>query len=254
MRLRQRLFCAVFCILLLLQGCAGEPEQTETQSKLLPNKREASDFTVENGFVRYPGAMLGVDVSSHQEQIDWEAVRRDGITFAILQLGYRGYTEGELYEDERYRENLEGARKAGLKVGVYFFSQALSVEEAEAEAEFVLKTLDSEKLDFPVFYDWEEVSSGRTGGKLSSAITDYAKAFCDLVSAQGYQTGVYFNQVYGYFYLRLEELYDRMFWVAEYRDAMTFSYDAAMWQYTSSGSVNGIKTRADIDLYFPEGT
>ena len=254
MRLRHRLLCAAFCVLLLLQGCAGEPDPTEPTSRVPRNERAASDFTVEDGLVRYPGALLGVDVSSHQERIDWEKVRRSGISFAILQLGYRGYTEGALHLDERYEENLREARKAGLKVGVYFFSQALSVEEAEEAAEFVLDTLNGEKLDFPVFYDWEEVSTGRTGGKLTSAITDYARAFCDKVSAEGYESGVYFNQVYGLLYLRLEELCDRTFWLAEYRDAMTFRYDAAMWQFTSSGEIDGIDTRADVDLYFPEGT
>lgn len=254
MRLRHRLFCLAFATLLTLQGCAGEPEQTEYHSILPRNERVASDFTVENGFVRYPGAMLGVDVSSHQEEIDWQKVKDDGVEFAIIQLGYRGYTEGEVYLDKRYKENLSGAKSVGLKVGVYFFSQALSLSEAEQEAEFVLQALNGEKLDFPVFYDWEEVRGGRTDGKLTSVITDYARAFCDKVSAGGYETGVYFNQLYGYLYLRLEELSDVMFWVAEYREALSFSYDTAMWQFTSAGNVNGIATRADVNLYFPEGS
>lgn len=254
MRRKYRLICLLFCFLLLL-GCGdAEPEQTDPRSVLPRNERDASDFTVEDGFVRYPGALLGVDVSSHQEEIDWEKVRQAGVEFAILQLGYRGYTEGALHLDERYAQNLKGARQAGLQVGVYFFSQALSVEEAEEEADFVLQTLGGTALDFPVFYDWEEVKSGRSGGQLSLAITDYTKAFCDKISAGGYKTGVYFNQLYGSCYLRLEELGEYVFWLAEYRDAMTYPYDAAIWQFTSAGSVDGIQTRADVNLYFPEGT
>ena len=218
------------------------------------NTAEMAAFTMdENGVVAYPDAIQGIDVSSHQQQIDWEAVYQDGIRFAILQIGFRGYNEsGSLNVDSRFEENYENARAAGISVGAYFYSQATSVAEAREEAEFVLDTLDGRKLELPVFYDWEEVSKGRTAGFANTLVSDYAETFCGAITDGGYAPGVYFSQSYGYMLLNLERLQNCAFWLAEYSSYQSFGYAVHFWQYTGQGHVAGIDVQVDRNLMYVE--
>lgn len=231
------------------------PEPAEADEPPAPtaasNEYDTDAFIMGDGFLRYEAApyLVGIDVSTHQGVIDWQAVADAGVEFAILRVGYRGSTEGKLYEDEQFRENLDGARAAGLKLGVYFFSQALTPEEAEEEAVFACRLLDGEKLDLPVFYDWEEVSGGsRVESAASVPMTDCTIAFCEAVERKGYTAGVYFNQTYGYQYLELAELQDYTLWLAEYGNTPSFGYHFDCLQYTDSGTVNGIEGQVDLDL------
>src|SRR5699024_10816934 len=130
-----------------------------------------------------------IDVSSHQGEIDWQKVATSGVEFVFIRLGYRGYgSEGTLNLDPYFKQNLAGAKAAGLKVGIYFFSQAISVEEAREEAQFVLSYLAGTQLDYPVVYDWEPISgaSARTDGLDSVTLTDCAITFCETVAQAGY--------------------------------------------------------------------
>ena len=252
MRIKSMILAA-FLPILLLTGCAWRRGEN-----LIPDiprsSLEAKDFTQdEQGRAAYPGALLGVDVSSHQQEIDWARVKADGVDFAILRIGFRGNTEGGLNLDSAFGRNYVEARQAGLQVGVYFYSQAVSKAEAEEEAAWVLKMLDGVPLDLPVFFDWEEVAKGRTGGKATSAVSEWAAAFCTAVEAGGYRAGVYFNQRYGYSIMRLERLTAYSFWIAEYSSWQSFGYRTDFWQFTGSGHVDGIKTVVDLDLmYAPE--
>lgn len=244
-----RFLALLLAMTLFLTGCVHEREAPLPEIPL--NDREMGDFTTdEKGWVHYPGALNGVDVSDHQEEIDWARVKADGIDFAILRLGYRGYTEGNLRLDERFEENYRGAKEAGLLVGVYFYSQAISQEEAWEEAEFVLEVLGNRELDLPVFYDWEEVATGRTGGYATSAVGDYALDFCRAVTEGGYLAGNYFNQRYGYSIMHLESMTEYPFWLAEYSSYQSFGFQVAFWQYTGQGTVDGIQTQVDLDLYY----
>lgn len=121
------------------------------------NQYDTEKFVEENGFIRYQNgkAVAGVDVSEHQGTIDWQQVKDAGFEYAILRVGYRGMTEGGLNVDSTFEQNYQGATAAGLKVGVYFFSQAITQEEAREEAQYVLDTLDGRELDYPVVFDWE---------------------------------------------------------------------------------------------------
>lgn len=234
--------------LYLLHAPAEEETPEATAAR---NEWNAAAFTMQNGYLRYTDAqcMVGIDVSTHQGVIDWQAVADAGVEFAILRAGYRGSTEGRLYEDEQFRENLRGAREAGIRIGVYFFSQALDIQEAQEEAEFVCGLLEGETLDLPVFYDWEEViSDSRVESAASVPMTDCAIAFCESVERQGFQAGVYFNQSYGYRYLELERLQDYTLWLAEYGETPTFRYHFDCLQYTDSGAVAGIEGAVDLDL------
>ena len=125
-------------------------------------------------------AARGIDVSEHQMEIDWAAVAEDDVDFAIIRAGYRGYSQGGLFEDAWFRQNIEGARAAGLDIGIYFFSQAVSTEEAIEEAQFLLGLLEEYPgaVSLPVFYDWETigVEDARTDDVDGTTLTDCAKA------------------------------------------------------------------------------
>lgn len=195
-------------------------------------------------------SQLGVDVSDHQGEIDWNAVAADGIDFAFVRVGNRGYTEGALYADERYAENIDGATNAGLDVGAYFFSQAVSVEEARAEAEFVLELLAGRRLALPVVYDHEPVAdaTGRANSLDRETLTASARAFCERLEQGGYSTMIYGNKGDMARYDRTQ-LGSRPIWFAEYDVAEpSAQFDFAIWQYTNAGTVAGISTGVDLNL------
>lgn len=210
--------------------------------------REGDRLTYsENGEVR---SQVGVDVSDHQGAIDWQAVAADGIDFAFVRVGNRGYTEGSLYADERFAENIDGASTAGLEVGAYFFSQAITPDEAREEAEFVLELLAGRYLALPVVFDHEPVSdpAGRANHMDRATLTACALAFCERLEAGGYSTMIYGNKGDMARYDRAS-LGERPVWFAEY-DATVPSaqFDFAVWQYTNAGNVAGISTPADLNL------
>jgi len=200
-----------------------------------------------------PASRTGIDVSDHQGAIDWEAVAADGIDFAMVRLGYRGSTEGNIYMDEEYEANLEGARSAGLLVGVYFFSQATNEAEAREEADFVIGNLDGASLDYPVAYDHEPMTGGGRANSLSgSQLTKNAQAFCQRIQEAGYTPLVYGNNA-DISKLDLGALGAYEVWFAEYGTSVpTGQFDFTMWQYTNNGSVDGIGTGVDMNIHFLE--
>lgn len=221
------------------------------------NPYDKDAFSVdEKGRVTYEKngrrARSGVDVSTHQKDIDWRAVAEDGVDFAILRLGHRGYTEGGLFLDRTFERNLRGALDAGLEVGVYFFSQAVTPEEAEEEADYILDVLDGQELAFPVAFDWESIpgDEARTDGLEGTVMTRCAAAFCKRIEDAGYRPAVYFNQTQGYLHYDLRELTDYELWLAEYDTVPDFYYRFDLWQYSHTGRVEGIQGDVDLDLAF----
>ena len=257
---------AISCAVLYLTVFHKEPEPeyiTYRDQQLLvvegldKNTYDPEAFTTDSqGRVQYEKdgqqAALGIDVSVYQGEIDWQAVAGSGIDFAMIRVGYRGYSQGTLQMDERFQANMEGALEAGLDVGVYFFSQATTVAEAEEEADFVLEAIRSYPIRYPVVFDWEFITSGeaRTDGMDGHGITQCAAAFCELVSVAGYTPMVYFNQDMGYLVYELQELDSSPFWLAEYDSSPDFYYDFEMWQYTHTGTVPGIQGNVDLNLAF----
>ena len=196
---------------------------------------------------------LGIDVSSHQKEIDWEKVAASGVEFVMIRLGFRGYgQEGTMNLDTYFEKNLLGAKSAGLKVGVYFFSQAITVDEALEEAVFVLDTLKGAALDYPVVYDWEPITTAkaRTDGLDIDTLTDCAIAFCDAVSYGGYTPMVYYNLPVGYTRYDLSRLTSYDVWFAQYASKPSMYYDYRIWQYTDSGRIPGIETKVDMNIAF----
>ena len=230
------------------------PTEPPTEPPRYVNAYGAEDFAMNGDYLGLVMGeyVLGIDVSVYQGEIDWAQVKEAGIEFAMIRLGYRGYGTGKILEDANFRANLEGAAAAGLDVGVYFFSQAISVAEALEEASFVLAALDGYQLTMPVAYDWEYIDEeARTADVDRRTLTDCSLAFLQAMEAAGYQPMLYYNthQVRNLLYLRELEQYDS--WLALYSDQMTFPYRIRMWQYTCTGTVPGIEGNVDIDLYFP---
>lgn len=196
---------------------------------------------------------VGIDVSKYQGDIDWQAVKDYGIDFVIIRLGYRGYNEeGNLVLDEYYEANIDGALAADLKVGVYFFSQAITAEEALEEAEFVLEHIADYDITMPVVFDTEVIENedARTFGIDGQVFTDACIVFCDRIDEAGYNSMIYFNMVWSAFTLDLEQLVDYDKWYADYYDEPQYPYEFEMWQYSQSGSVPGIDGNTDLNLYF----
>ncbi|MBD5142863.1 MAG: glycoside hydrolase [Ruminococcus sp.] len=197
---------------------------------------------------------LGIDVSAHQGNIDWEKVKSAGIDFVMIRAGYRGYTEGTLVEDEYFKKNMEGAEEAGLDIGVYFYSQAISVEEAVEEAEMVLNLIDNANLTYPVVYDWEVVTtdSARTDTISVETLTNCSIAFCEKMKESGYIPMIYQNKRTSLLKLDLVELTDYDFWLAEYNPQATYYYNYQMWQYASDGKIPGISGEVDLNICFKD--
>ena len=190
----------------------------------------------------------GIDVSKFQGNIDWNAVKADGITFAIIRCGYRGYGTGALVEDSTYRKNIQGAINAGLKVGVYFYSQAINEAEAVEEASMVLSLVSGYSLPLGVYYDTESVAGGRANAISANERTACAVAFCETIRNAGYKAGVYSYASWFYNALNFANISKYNTWIAQYRDTLSFNYKYNIWQYTGSGRVNGISTAVDMNI------
>lgn len=218
---------------------------------------EQDEFVRDGERIRYTGASYatrwGVDVSNYQGSIDWQALKAQGIEFAYLRLGLRGYGEqGTLYTDRSFARYYEGAKAAGIDVGVYFFSQAVTVREAADEALFALELLDGRALDLPVYYDWEPVSAddSRTAGYDGRYLTAGAAAFCNIIERGGYTSGVYLNRQQGYYRYDLRSLAGRSLWVADYADYPDFYYAYDVWQYEHQARLDGVGEIVDLNLEF----
>lgn len=215
------------------------------------NEYDVQQFTrAENGRMAYPNATTGIDVSEFQGDIDWNAVKADGIDWASIRIGRRGYTEGGMAPDAKFAANRDGALAAGLEYGVYYFSQSITVDEAREEAQYVLDTLAGAKLEGTVVYDWEEINEdgARTANVDTATLCAMANEFCKVISDAGYKTEVYFNTYTGYSRYDISQLNADAFWLASYSDTPNFYYNFERWQYTHTGTVNGINTNVDLNL------
>ena len=228
----------------------------EWTTKLEKNPLTPSDFRTLGGYVFCTGVPTrrGVDVSQYQEEVDWQQVYDAGFDFAFVRIGYRGNTTGDLYADELARQHLSGAKAAGLDVGVYFYSQAISPEEAAEEAKWCLDFLGDTALELPVVYDWEWVGgNARTANMDRETLTQCAQTFCQTIEEAGRKSMLYFNSHVSRDLLDLKALQRYPFWFAQYQDALDYEYKVDLWQYTETGTVPGIKGKVDIDLMFLYG-
>lgn len=195
----------------------------------------------------------GIDVSKHQGKIDWQLVAQDGVEFAFIRVGIRGYgAEGKLVEDEYFEDNIKGALSQGIKVGVYFYSQAVNEEELLEEANFVLDKIAPYKIDCPVVYDVEKVTGadGRMNRISLEERTSLTLLFCQTIENAGYKPMIYHNMEMGAMMLDLTQLeqYDK--WFAYFNQDMYYPYEYKIWQYSDKGTVSGIDTEVDLNISF----
>lgn len=209
---------------------------------------EDADETEVTGRWEGTDAAFGIDVSKYQKDIDWQKVAAAGVEFAIIRCGYRGSSTGKLVVDPYFEKNIKGATEAGIEVGVYFFTQAVSEVEAVEEASMAAELCREYHLDYPIFIDVEGAGgNGRADGLDRHTRTAVVKAFCETAKSAGYHGGVYSGRYWFYNNLNDEELQEYTHWLAEYRANPLFTGNFRIWQYTSSGTIDGISTRVDLD-------
>lgn len=213
--------------------------------------RNGYSFYKENGEIT---SIPGIDVSEFQGDIDWQQVRDAGIEFAIIRIGYRTYGGGEIHFDQKFAENLSAASEAGIKTGVYFFSQAVTADEAIEEADAVLDAIAPYNITYPVVYDWELIydDEARTDNIPVETLTDSCVAFCERIKASGYTPMIYQNKGTTLFKLDLPRLTDYDFWLAEYGSEPTYYYDYKIWQYSCTGTIPGISGDVDLNISFKD--
>ena len=220
-------------------------------------KRHEWDFSnLENGnlfknYVEADGSVkkVGIDVSEHQGAIDWTTVAGE-VDFAIIRLGYRGYTNGNIVMDARYSSNMQGATENGVPVGVYFYSQATTYEEGVEEANYVLSQLGDYSLAYPIVLDREDAMSedARTNNLSVEEHTQAALGFLETITAAGRKAMIYTNRTYYALYLDLERIYQYPVWFAQYADEPDWPYEFSIWQYTENGGIPGISGQVDLNL------
>lgn len=221
------------------------------------NEIKAEDISNIGGRIDYCGekftTLRGVDVSEHQWDIDWAQVAAAGVDFAMIRACYRGYTEGGLFTDPYFEQNVRGALENGLQVGVYVFSQAITVQEAMEEADYILGLIDGFNVTMPVVFDWENIEGSeeaRTNALDSAVLNDCAVAFCEKVKMAGRTPALYLNRQQGYYRYDLTRMTDYMLWLSVPGRWPEFYYAADMWQFSFSEQVPGISGPVDMNLLF----
>ncbi len=194
----------------------------------------------------------GIDVSEFQGNIDWNLVAQDGVEFAFIRAAYRGYGTGKLVEDANFDANVQGAQAAGIKVGAYIYSQAITEDEVVEEANLVLEKIAPYQMECPIVFDVENVTGadGRMNALSIEDRTRFAQLFCQTIENAGYRPMLYYNTEMGIMMLELGMLegYDK--WFAAYREDFYYPYDFKIWQYSQSGRVQGIASEVDLNISF----
>ena len=197
--------------------------------------------------------VLGIDVSEHQEEIDWQQVKASGMEFVMIRVGWRGYTQGELFADTLAQTHYAGAKAAGLKIGAYIFSQATTAEEGKEEANYLLAQTKDWEINMYYALNWEHVGEeNRTASVDARTLTDITKAFCQTLEQAGKRPMVYFDAHLASTRLYPQELTEYPFWLAQYATNMEFDFPVKMWQYTCTGIVPGIDEDVDINRFYTE--
>lgn len=209
----------------------------------------------ENGYLSYADdkfkSLLVVDVSDHNGKIDWEKVKDSGVQGAMIRVGYRGWGNAEIVEDRYFQSNIAGAKAQGINVGVYFYSQATTPEEAIEEAEFVMDKVWGRRINLPVAFDMEPfMRQERFADHSKIQKTEMADAFLKVVKKFGYEGILYGNPTWLSNDVDMKKLAKYPVWLAHYTSFTDWPYEFRMWQFTSEGRVKGISGDVDLNLYF----
>ncbi len=198
------------------------------------------------------GGSTGIDVSTYQGNINWSRVKAAGIDFVFIRLGFRGWGTGRLVVDDMFYTNIAGATAAGLKVGVYFFTQAINEREAVEEASMCLQLVQGYSISYPIAIDIEDAgsSSARTVGLSNATRTKICKAFCQTIEASGYRAAVYANKYWLTSLINTSELENYVIWLAHYVEQTSYARRYDIWQYSSTGRVDGISGNVDMNISY----
>lgn len=234
------------------------PARERVLGQIPVNSYKLENFYIEDGYMAYHDdegnklSHLGVDLSYHQENVDFAALKESGVEFVMLRCGYRGYSEGGLVKDEKFDEYAAACNEYGIPLGVYFFTQAVSVEEAVREAEFTIDLIREYDISYPVALDTEYVSE--KGARTNSEEIDedlrseMCIAFCRKISEAGYYPMIYASENWIRRDLNYEALQEYDFWAPQYLEENDFMYDFTIWQYTERGFIKGVDEEVDLDI------
>lgn len=197
---------------------------------------------------------VGVDISKHNGSINFRSLKASGVDYVMIRLGARGYSTGQLSLDDNFAENMEEAVEAGLDIGIYFYSQAINQEEAVQEVNFVVQNLEPYRahITYPVAFDMENVSNDKARiDQLSrDDKTTITSSFLSGIQAAGYAPMIYGNKEWLIKNIDLAKLQDYDIWLSQDEDIPDYPYQYTMWQYTTTGVVNGIKGDANLNICF----
>lgn len=235
----------------------GEEEWVSINQYLARNDYDYSGLVYQKPLMKYYEnntrvSYVGVDISKTQDYVDFYELKRAGIEFVMLRIGQRGYSSGEITMDEYFMDNLKRASDAGLDVGVYFFSQAVTVEEAEEEAQFVIDTLSENKIQYPVVFSMDTIPNevSRIDSLDKMERTNIALAFMDKIRENGYFPMIYGDKEWLIQKLSLGSMIGYDVWLSQEKDIPDYPYQFVMWQYTTHGSVAGIAGDANMNICF----
>ncbi|MBO4903678.1 MAG: glycoside hydrolase family 25 protein [Lachnospiraceae bacterium] len=234
------------------------PKREIKEGQIAVNSYKAENFRIDNGFMAYFDddgnkiSHLGCDLSYHNRNVNFEELKAAGCEFVMLRCGYRGYSEGGMVKDEKFETYISEAERVGLKVGVYFFTQALTPEEARDEADFTLSLIEDHTISYPVAFDTEYIDdeSARTNTtEISEELrSEICKAFCERIREEGYYPMIYASENWFRRHLDVELLKEYDFWAPQYLEENDFLYDFTIWQYTDTGSIPGVSGDVDLDI------
>ena len=233
----------------------GSTEWVEINDKLAANSYDTAKFVYQNPQMKYyvngkQASWFGVDISSKQGIVDFEKLKRAGVDFVMIKVGGRGYSSGNIVLDSSYKDYMNGAKNAGLGIGVYFYSQAVDKDEVCEEAETLLELIKDYPVKYPVVFDMESVEGdmARTDALDVSTRTELARIFLKTIKAEGYTPMLYGDKEWLVTKLDLEKLQDYDVWLSQEADTPDYPYEYTMWQYNKSGTVSGISGTAGLNI------
>lgn len=236
---------------------SGKEEWVLISPYLDKNTYDFSNLVSHSGLMRYykdgeEVSFVGVDISKYQDHVDFNKLKKAGIDFCMIRVGARGYGTGQLILDENFQDNIKRATDAGLEVGVYFFSQAITEEEVMEEANMVLEYITDYEVSYPIAFDMEyiENDTARVEQLSKKEKTEIAKTFMDTVKAAGYTPILYGKKEWLIKKLDLSDLEEYDVWLSQYEDIPDYPYKFSMWQYTNQGTVDGISGKVDLNISF----
>lgn len=236
--------------------CAdGSTDWVEIDDKIEKNNYDFTNLIKSGSKLKYvadgkTASFLGIDISRYQKDIDFLQLKDQGIDFVMIRVGARGYKTGALTMDEYFEKNIDGAIEAGLDVGLYFYSQAISAAEATEEANMVINAIGERKIKYPIAFDMEYVQNdmSRIDTLSKDERTMIAGTFANAIKSAGYTPMIYGNKEWLLKKIDISKFTGSRVWLAQYDDIPDYPYTFDMWQYSIDGEIYGISGNVDMNI------